>query len=132
MLPGDEIVDTDDLIGVYDLADFLSQEIGADNTGAAESVELAQALVRSYTRRPTLAQDSDDGFPTGDPSLVIARGIALRVAARLLTNPLQRSGYSSAAGSFQTGPDFTARLLTPDERRALDPFVDYAAGGVLA
>ena len=54
----------------------------------------------------------------------VAQNVARRVAARLWSNPLDRSSYTGATGNWQGAPDVTGRLLTPDEKAALAMIAD--------
>lgn len=72
--------------------------------------------------------DYSYGYPDGDPRLEAARTVTLRLAARMLTNPLQRQsqnndGYSFT-GSYDGGAGAPARLLSGDERLMLEALKD--------
>lgn len=86
--------------------EFLTAAANAD-------IDDAEAAVNAYCER----------FTTPWTALTVPVGVALiikRVAARLLTNPQQRSSYSGPDGLNYTGGP--VRLLTDDEREALDPY----------
>jgi len=64
--------------------------------------------------------DATTGWADGSWQSDVARNVATRVAARSWTNPMQRTSYTGPEGLAYAGPDVGARLLTPDERAALD------------
>lgn len=119
-----------ELITVEDLATWTNQTItGVGEMAAAERlVRFAESIVRGWTRRPTLAAGTDDGFVAGDYRLTAAQDVALRIAARLWANPLDRVTYSAPGASYAGAPDMAGRLLTPDEKIVLAPVVDAANG----
>ena len=85
---------------------FLTSSANAD-------IDDAEAAVHAYCER----------FTNPWTALTVPVGVVLiikRVAARLVTNPQQRSSYSGPDGlTYSGGP---VRLLTDDEREALDPY----------
>lgn len=61
------------------------------------------------------------GFASTDYRLEAARAVAVRVAARLYTNPDSRTSYAAPGElSYSSAPELV-RLLTLDERLMLDP-----------
>ena len=69
------------------------------------------------------------GYPSSDWRVDAARTVAVRIAARLWTNPDSRTSYTGPeALNYQSTPDLV-RLLTADERAMLQPLVRMDAVG---
>lgn len=87
----------------------------ADITASAEAaITDASGLVNGYENLSANAW-TDATCPDG------VKAVVKRVAARLFTNPDQRTSYTGPEGlNYAGGP---VRLLTDDEREQLNPFV---------
>jgi hypothetical protein len=104
------------IITVAELQLHLQQTVALNDFYAdvAElSVELASGAVLSYCHRLTRPW-----YSTNAPAPV--KLVALRLAARLFTNPQQRTSYAGPEGlNYSGGP---VRLFTDDEREILNEF----------
>ena len=80
-------------------------------------------LPRGYPNGTTAAVVYVSGYPAADYRVEAARAVAVRIAARLWTNPDSRTSFSGPeALNYQSTPDLV-RLLTADERAMLQPLV---------
>lgn len=80
-------------------------------------------LPRGYPNGTTAAVVYVSGYPSTDYRVEAARAVAVRIAARLWTNPDSRTSFSGPeALNYQSTPDLV-RLLTADERAMLQPLV---------
>jgi hypothetical protein len=86
-------------------------------------------LPRGYPNGTTAAVVYISGYPSTDYRVEAARAVAVRIAARLWTNPDSRTSYTGPeALNYQSTPDLV-RLLTADERAMLQPLVRMDAVG---
>lgn len=86
-------------------------------------------LPRGYPNGTTAAVVYVSGFAATDWRVEAARAVAVRIAARLWTNPDSRTSYTGPeALNYQSSPDLV-RLLTADERAMLQPLVRMDAVG---
>lgn len=80
-------------------------------------------LPRGYPNGTTAAVVYVSGYTSTDYRVQAARAVAVRIAARLWTNPDSRTTYTGPeALSYGSTPDLV-RLLTADERAMLQPLV---------
>lgn len=80
-------------------------------------------LPRGYPNGTTAAVVFVSGYSSTDYRVLAARAVAVRIAARLWTNPDSRTSYTGPeALNYQSTPDLV-RLLTADERAMLQPLV---------
>ncbi len=80
-------------------------------------------LPRGYPNGTTATVVYVSGYPSTDYRVEAARAVAVRIAARLWTNPDSRTSYTGPeALNYQSTPDLV-RLLTADERAMLQPLV---------
>jgi hypothetical protein len=80
-------------------------------------------LPRGYPNGTTATVVYVSGYPATDYRVEAARAVAVRIAARLWTNPDARTSYTGPeALNYQSTPDLV-RLLTADERAMLQPLV---------
>ena len=80
-------------------------------------------LPRGYPNGTTATVFYVSGYPSTDYRVEAARAVAVRIAARLWTNPDSRTSYTGPeALNYQSTPDLV-RLLTADERAMLQPLV---------
>ena len=80
-------------------------------------------LPRGYPNGTAATVVYVSGFPASDWRVEAARTVAVRIAARLWTNPDSRTSYTGPeALNYQSTPDLV-RLLTTDERAMLQPLV---------
>ena len=94
---------------------------GSAVTGYTLRADGAIVFPTWYTQGTTATVTYVAGFAATDYRLEAARAVAVRVAARLLTNPDSRTTYTGPGDlSYSTGPELV-RLLTTDERLMLDP-----------
>lgn len=107
-------ITTDDLIAE------LGQALAPGSLDAAQAAcEDAWAMTLGYLF-------GSEGQPLVDPPLVALqvvaiRKVAKRVAVRFFTNPQDRASYAGPEGlSFTMSPNVSARILTSDEKDALD------------
>ena len=86
-------------------------------------------LPRGYPNGTTASVVYVSGYPSTDYRVEAARAVAVRIAARLWTNPDSRTSYTGPeALNYQSTPDLV-RLLTADERAMLQPLVRMDAVG---
>lgn len=96
---------------------------GAAVTGYTLRADGALVFPTYYVQGTTATVTYVAGFPATDYRLEAARAVAVRVAARLWSNPDSRTTYTGPGElSYSTGPELV-RLLTLDERLMLDPAV---------
>ena len=94
---------------------------GSPVTGYTLRADGSILFPRWYVQGTTATVTYVAGFPSTDYRLEAARAVAVRVAARLWTNPDTRTSYAGPGDlSYSTGPELV-RLLTLDERLMLDP-----------
>lgn len=80
-------------------------------------------LPRGYPNGTTAAVVYVSGYPSTDYRVQAAKAVAVRIAARLWTNPDARTSYTGPeALNYSSTPDLV-RLLTADERAMLQPLV---------
>lgn len=80
-------------------------------------------LPRGYPNGTTATVVYVSGYPSTDYRVQAAKAVAVRIAARLWTNPDSRTSYTGPeALNYQSTPDLV-RLLTADERAMLQPLV---------
>jgi hypothetical protein len=86
-------------------------------------------LPRGYPNGTTATVVYVSGYPATDWRVEAARTVAVRIAARLWTNPDSRTSFTGPeALNYQSTPDLV-RLLTADERAMLQPLVRMDAVG---
>ena len=80
-------------------------------------------LPRGYPNGTTATVAYVSGYPSTDYRVAAAKAVAVRIAARLWTNPDSRTSYTGPeALNYSSTPDLV-RLLTADERAMLQPLV---------
>ena len=80
-------------------------------------------LPRGYPNGTTATIVYVSGYPSTDYRVAAAKAVAVRIAARLWTNPDARTSYTGPeALNYSSTPDLV-RLLTADERAMLQPLV---------
>lgn len=80
-------------------------------------------LPRGYPNGTTATVVYVSGYPATDYRVEAARAVAVRIAARLWTNPDSRTNFNGPeALNYGSTPDLV-RLLTMDERGMLQPLV---------
>lgn len=80
-------------------------------------------LPRGYPNGTTATIVYVSGYSATDYRVLAARAVAVRIAARLWTNPDSRTSYTGPeALNYSSTPDLV-RLLTADERAMLQPLV---------
>lgn len=80
----------------------------------------ADVITLADTLGTSVAIEYSHGYALDAQELATAKLVTLRLAARLLTNPLQRQSYSNPDMNYSATGDAPARLLTGDERMMLD------------
>jgi hypothetical protein len=96
---------------------------GVAVTGYTLRADGSILLPRGYPNGTTANVVYVSGYPSTDYRVQAARTIAVRIAARLWTNPDSRTSYTGPeALNFSSTPDLV-RLLTADERAMLQPLV---------
>lgn len=94
---------------------------GTAVTGYTLRADGSVVLPRHYVQGTTATITYVAGYAAGDYRLEAAKAVAVRVAARLWTNPDSRTSYAGPGElNYSTGPELV-RLLTLDERLMLDP-----------
>jgi hypothetical protein len=101
------------------------------------SITIGGTAVTGYSLRADGSILLNNGYPSGTTAVVVyvsgyastdyrvaaARVVAVRIAARLWTNPDSRTSYNGPeALNYSSTPDLV-RLLTADERAMLQPLV---------
>lgn len=90
-------------------------------TGYALQPDGSILLPRTYPAGTTATVVYVSGFGANDWRFLAAKAVAVRVAARLWTNPDARTAYTGPGDlNYQSAPELV-RLLTMDERAMLDP-----------
>ena len=80
-------------------------------------------LPRGYPNGTTATVVYVSGYASTDYRVAAAKAVAVRIAARLWTNPDSRTSFTGPeALNYQSTPDLV-RLLTADERAMLQPLV---------
>lgn len=95
--------------------------VTVDDAASEWMLDEADNLVLPQTAASTVVVDYSHGYALDAPELSAAKLVTLRLAARLLTNPMQRASYSNQDYNYSGVSDTPARLLTGDERLMLDP-----------
>ncbi len=123
------VVVPDALITVDLLEEYLQRQIAAkDASSAAAAVEFARAFVvqrigfdpatasvTDYTVDPPVQTTCDD------EDILVARGVALRIAAQWFTNPQDRASYSGPEGlSYTASPQMLSKILSEADRVVLE------------
>lgn len=123
------VVVPDALITVDLLEEYLQRQIAAkDASSAAAAVEFARAFVvqrigfdpatatvTDYTVDPPVQTTCDD------EDILVARAVALRIAAQWFTNPQDRASYSGPEGlSYTSSPQMLSRILSEADRVVLE------------
>ncbi len=123
------VVVPDALITVDLLEEYLQRQIAAkDASSAAAAVEFARAFVvqrigfdpatatvTDYTQDPPVQTTCDD------EDILVARGVALRIAAQWFTNPQDRASYAGPEGlSYTASPQMLSRILSEADRVVLE------------
>jgi hypothetical protein len=102
---------------------------GETVTGYTLRADGSILLPRGYPNGTTATVVYVSGYPASDWRVDAARTVAVRIAARLWTNPDSRTSFSGPeALNYQSTPDLV-RLLTADERAMLQPLVRMDAVG---
>jgi len=85
---------------------FVVQRIGFDP---------ATATVTDYTVDPPVQTTCDD------EDILVARAVALRIAAQWFTNPQDRASYSGPEGlSYTASPQMLSKILSEADRVVLE------------
>lgn len=123
------VVVPDALITVDLLEEYLQRQIAAkDASSAAAAVEFARAFVvqrigfdpatatvTDYTVDPPVQTTCDD------EDILVARAVALRIAAQWFTNPQDRASYSGPEGlSYTASPQMLSKILSEADRVVLE------------
>jgi hypothetical protein len=119
------VVVPDALITVDLLEEYLHQQIAAkDASSAAAAVEFARAfVVQRIGFDPATATVTDYTVdpPVSDEDSLVARGVALRIAAQWFTNPQDRASYAGPEGlSYTASPQMLSRILSEADRVVLE------------
>jgi hypothetical protein len=97
--------------------------LGEVVTGYTLRADGSILLPRGYPNGTTATVVYVSGYPSTDYRVEAARAVAVRIAARLWTNPDSRTSFTGPeALNYQSTPDLV-RLLTADERAMLQPLV---------
>ena len=95
--------------------------VDVDNVAAEWELDDADVLTLEVTSGRTVVVEYSHGYALDAPELSAAKLVVLRLATRLLTNPMQRQSYSNQDYNYSGVGDVPSRLLTGDERLMLDP-----------
>ena len=109
---------SDPLLTVTDLETHLhSAGISVKDEPAADAaVTFAVALVRDAVGFDV----TGDEFEVSPSDVILARGIAVRIAAQWFTNPQDRASYSGPEGlSFTASPQMLSKIMSEADRRTL-------------
>lgn len=102
---------------------------GSAVTGYTLRADGSILLPSDYVQGTTASLVYVSGYAASDYRLDVAKAVAVRIAARLWTNPDSRTSYTGPdALNYSSTPDLV-RLLTADERVMLQPCVRMDAIG---
>jgi hypothetical protein len=97
--------------------------LGEVVTGYTLRADGSILLPRGYPNGTTATVVYVSGYPSTDYRVEAARAVAVRIAARLWTNPDSRTSFQGPEALNYTSTPDLVRLLTADERAMLQPLV---------
>lgn len=106
------------LLTVTDLENYLHRAIATkDDESAAAAVRFAIAtVIDTIGFDPATTTERS----VSDPDVFLAKGIAVRIAAQMFTNPEDRAQYSGPEGlSYTASPQMLSRIMGEADRRTL-------------
>ena len=105
------------LLTLSDLEAHLQRSIGTkDQPGAQAAVDYATACVADAVGFDVTAAT----YPVSASDVVLARGIAVRIAANWFTNPQDRASYAGPEGlSYTASPQMLSRIMSDADRKTL-------------
>lgn len=106
------------LVTVTDLETHLHRTIAVkDDDSAQAAVDFATALVVDVIGfDPATTTD----YTVADSDLLVAKAVALRIAAQWFTNPEDRASYAGPEGlSYTASPQMLSKIMSEADRRTL-------------